>query len=255
MRREPKDSGKTNWWLAIVAAALIATSALMYVVHYLIFHDAHHIFIFMVHDIAFVPFEVLLTVIIIERLLTRRESTALRQKLNMVVGAFFSEVGHRLLAEITPTIQGDDEIRDRLNVKSTWTTRDFAQAVAFTHSLGCVVNMDSLDLTRLKRELVAARPFLLGLMENPALLEHDSFTDMLWAVFHLTEELEFRSDLTDLPKSDRVHLGLDVKRAYERLAREWVLYARHLQGSYPYLFSLVIRTHPFQEEPSPIVLD
>jgi len=30
---------------------------------------------------------------------------------------------------------------------------------------------------------------LLGLLGNPNLLEHDSFTDLLWAVFHLMEEL------------------------------------------------------------------
>ena len=45
----------------------------------------------------------------------------------------------------------------------------------------------------------------------------------------------------------------DIKRLYGHLAAEWVAYAEHLQANYPFLFSLVARTHPFQEHPSPIV--
>jgi hypothetical protein len=255
MSRGPAHNPKTTRWLLVVAVALIATSALVYVLHYVIFRDAHHIFIYMVHDIAFVPFEVLLTVIIIERLLSRRESAALDQKLNMVVGAFFSELGNSLLKLFIPVVTGNQELRRRLDVSKNWQAKDYAEAVAFTRGLSCHIDMDALNLEELKDRLVKARPFLLGLLENPALLEKDSFTDMLWAVFHLTEELEFRDDLANLPKSDRVHLGLDVKRAFENLAREWVLYTRHLQNNYPYLFSLVVRTHPFQDRPSPLVAD
>jgi len=32
---------------------------------------------------------------------------------------------------------------------------------------------------------------------------------------------------------------------------EWLLYVEHLKADYPYLFSLVVRMHPFQEAPSP----
>jgi hypothetical protein len=40
--------------------------------------------------------------------------------------------------------------------------------------------------------LLSKRDFLVALMENPNLLEHESFTDLLWAVFHLVEELAVR---------------------------------------------------------------
>src|SRR4030043_534365 len=72
----------------ILAAILIALSALVYFVHYAIFHDVHHIFIYLVGDLAFLPLEVFLVVIVIERVLARREKQAIMQKLNMVVGAF-----------------------------------------------------------------------------------------------------------------------------------------------------------------------
>ena len=47
-------------WQILLGLSLIALSALFYLVHYAIFRDAHHIFIYMVGDIAFVPIEVLM---------------------------------------------------------------------------------------------------------------------------------------------------------------------------------------------------
>ena len=76
-----------------LAIAFLVVSAIAYFIHYLIFRDVHHIFIYMIGDLAFVPLEVLLVVLIIERVLVRREKQAKLQKLNMVVGAFFTEVG------------------------------------------------------------------------------------------------------------------------------------------------------------------
>ncbi len=42
---------------------------------------------------------------------------------------------------------------------------------------------------------------------------------------------------------------------HDRLVVEWVAYVQHLQGSYPFLFSLVTRTHPFVKEPSPVITE
>ncbi|MEW6528109.1 MAG: hypothetical protein AB1444_15750 [Spirochaetota bacterium] len=47
------------------------------------------------------------------------------------------------------------------------------------------------DLTGLKDFSYSHRNTMVRLLENPNLLEHDMFTDLLWAVFHLTEELLF----------------------------------------------------------------
>ena len=89
---------------------------------------------------------------------------------------------------------------------------------------------------------------MLGLLENPNLLEHDEFTDLLWAVFHLIEELEVRRSLDRLPGSDMNHLSVDIKRAYSHLIREWIMYMRHLQQDYPYLYSLAARTNPMNPD-------
>ena len=104
------------------------------------------------------------------------------------------------------------------------------------------------DLSALKRFLRVKRGFMLGLLENPNLLEHNEFTDLLWAVFHLMEELAARDSFAGLPDSDLEHLCGDITRAYSLLVREWIVYLRHLKLDYPYLFSLAVRTNPLNPE-------
>ena len=65
---------------------LILLSVIFYVIHYVIFRDPHHIFIYLIGDIAFVFFEVLLVTLIIEKLLRERERQNRLEKLNMVIG-------------------------------------------------------------------------------------------------------------------------------------------------------------------------
>ena len=70
---------------------------------------------------------------------------------------------------------------------------------------------------------------MLRLLENPVLLEHESFTDLLRAVFHLTEELKRREDFSCLPETDCAHLSGDVRRVYEKLIIQWLDYMEYLE--------------------------
>jgi len=244
---------KRHSFIITLAAIFIILSAFVYGLHYLIFRDVHHIFIYMVGDLAFLPLEVFLVVVLLERILTRREKQAKLQKLNMVVGAFFSEVGNHLLQSLLEHFSNREEIISHLNVVHTWTNKDFQKAVGFAYNLPIDVNCNSLDLGQLKEFLARKREFLLTLLENPSLLEHDRFTDLLWAVTHLDEELEARPSLSGLSDKDLDHLAGDIRRMYDHLASEWLDYVEHLKSKYPFLFSLVVRTHPFQPNPSPFI--
>jgi hypothetical protein len=243
-----------NYRVFLYAAVLfLAASALFYYIHYLIFEDPHHIFIYMIGDFAFLPLEVFLVVIVIERILTRREKQAMLYKLNMVIGAFFSEIGSKLLGELIGYFGNRAEISRNLNIKADWTPKDFKRAAAFAYHLKTDVDIHSIDLKELKAFLSQKRLYLLTLLENPNLLEHDRFTDLLWATTHLDEELEARPSLKDIPESDLEHLAVDIERMYDHLASEWLDYVQHLKSTYPFLYSLVLRTHPFQENPSAVV--
>ncbi len=244
---------RKHTYLLGTAGLLVCASAILYYVHYLLFHDAHHIWLYLLGDVAFVPLEVLLVVVVIERLLSSREKQAVMDKLNMVVGAFFSEVGTRLLGDLTAAVAERQELGQRLAPCTTWDRHDFARAQEFAQGFTQKLSPSALDLVALRDLLGTKRDFLLRLLENPNLLEHERFTDLLWAIFHLGEELSARDSLEGLPQSDLEHLAGDLTRAYLQLASQWIAYAQQLKANYPFLFSLLVRTHPLQERPSAVV--
>jgi hypothetical protein len=86
---------------------------------------------------------------------------------------------------------------------------------------------------------------MIKLLENPILVEHETFSELLLSVFHVEEELSGRKDVLHLSKPDSDHIALDMKRAYRLLFFEWLYYMEHLKTQYPYLFSFAMRTNPF----------
>ena len=240
-------------WQLILGVILISLSGLLYIFHYVLFKDIHHIFIYLVGDIAFVPIEVFLVTIVVHRMLSDREKKALLTKLNMVIGAFFSEVGTRLLTYLSDYDANRNILIEHLSEIKIWTDRDFKYTYKKFKSYQPDIKINPENLENLKNYLIKKREFLLRLLENPNLLEHESFTNLLWAVFHLTEELENRKSCKKLPDTDYEHLIGDTKRAYGILIIEWIAYMNHLRNNYPYLFSLAVRTNPFDLKASPTV--
>jgi hypothetical protein len=235
-------------WQVILGVILIMLSASVYYIHYLIFRDARYIFSYLISDIAFVFLEVFLVTLVVHNLLALREKQALFKKMNMVIGAFFSEVGRELIKLCMVFDTRSASLSQKLVVRSEWTELQFKKLQKEIAGFDCEINYQQGDWEGLKSFLVKKRTFLLGLLENQNLLEHESFTDLLWAVFHLTEELEGRKELKNLERTDYEHLSGDLKRAYRQLISQWLLYMKHLKADYPYLFSLAMRTNPFDRQ-------
>ena len=240
-------------WQILLGVALILLSAILYSIHYAIFKDAHHIYIYLLGDIAFVPVEVLLVTLIINGLLNQREKRNRLEKMNMVIGSFFSEVGTLLLTYFSDFDPELAAIRKHLIVTNNWSDEEFVTVSKYLRKYDYKVEIRKIDLEGLKGFLLIKRDFLLRLLENPALLEHESFTELLRAVFHFSEELERREKVTGLSDSDYEHLAVDVKRAYTLLAQQWLDYVKYLKDNYAYLFSLAMRINPFDQTASPFV--
>jgi hypothetical protein len=189
----------------------------------------------------------------IESMIDSRERTQRLQKLNMIIGVFYSEVGTKLLKKFSGHDPGVKEIQAALVVSNNWSDPEFSLAEKILARHEYVIDSRDLDLEELHSFLSLHKGFLLALLENPQLIEHDSFTPPLLAVFHLTEELISRERLKDLPVTDYAHLSGDINRVYGLLTREWLMYMKHLKNNYPYLFSLAMRTNPFDTHASVIV--
>jgi hypothetical protein len=230
-------------WLVV---GLLAASGLFYLVDFVAYPGLRgSMGFYTLLDIAFIPLNVLIVGLFINRLIAARERDELLHKMNMVIGAFFSQMGSDLIARLSVYDVDVEEDRPHMLFASDWTPEDFEhhrRAVCGDHHR---MRLEAGDLFELRDALAAQRPFVLGLLQNGNLLEHASFTDMLWAVSHLSEELSARPDLGACSLADRAHLELDLARAYGRLLGEWLLYVRHLKARYPYLYAFAVRTNPF----------
>jgi hypothetical protein len=237
----------------VIVLALIGFSVLVYLIYYAVFQDLRNIFSYMMMNIGFLPIQVLLVSFVIDRLLMEREKRAMLQKLNMVIGAFFSEMGAVVLKSFITFDAHVDELRPSLLVRPTWSGAEFGKARHAVRDYECAIDSRAGDLAALQSLLLGKQGFLLRLMENPNLLEHETFTQLLWAVSHLTEELAYRPDLRGLPEADYAHLSWDIARAYVPLVSEWLAYSLHLRNNYPYLFSLMVRLNPFDPTASVVI--
>jgi hypothetical protein len=235
-------------WQGKVLVLCVLVAVFFNAAHYAVFRDGNYIAMFILAQLGFLPVSVYLVTIVINQLLGRREKQAMLRKLNMVIGSFFSEVGTDLLRRISKGELDAPVSRSYLLVGPEWGRSDYQQAYARLKEDGGTVSRAEMDWEGLRSFLMEKKSFLLSLLANPNLLEHESFTDLLWAVFHLAEELANRDNVSSLPESDQEHLTGDIRRVNVFLSTEWLAYMQHLQVDYPYLFSLAVRTNPFNPE-------
>ncbi|MDO8603148.1 MAG: hypothetical protein Q7O04_04815 [Candidatus Omnitrophota bacterium] len=243
---------KMNWKISL-SIGLIGLSSAVYFINYEIFHNFPQTFYYFLIDLAFLPISVLLVTLIVEQVIEKQQKRTMFKKLNMVIGAFFSEAGTELLKVFREFDSNPEYLEGHLVFNKDWKQAEYYQLKKKFNSHKPEINIHKGNVERLKNFLNEKRGFLLRLLENPNLLEHETFTALLLAVFHLTEELCARRDFINLPEPDYEHLTVDIKRAYSLLIVEWIIYARHLHNNYPYLFSLALRTNPFDIKASAII--
>jgi hypothetical protein len=245
-------------WQVTIAATLMALATAVYMARWLLFpSDSLHneMLRYLVDDVAFLFIQVLLVSMLLDGLMQRRSRDQMLTKLNMIIGAFYTECGTDLLGRISRLDDRLADVRADLVPTLKWEERDYARARQAFRDHEPQIHLTVDDLVALRERLDREKTYLLGLIGNQALLEHETFTDLLWAVTHVAEELHARGDLTHLPATDSAHLAADLRRAYSLLGVEWLDYMRHLRKQYPFLFSLAVRTNPLDPDACVTVTD
>lgn len=236
----------------LLGVALIGLSVLLHGVHYAVFKDMHHLMIFLVADIAFVPLEVFFVSLVLDQLIKKQEEEKIIKKMNMLVGLFYQQFGNKLLSLF---VEVDKECKnsDRgLLMNFSWDSAQYKELKKKIGEHGHNVDLEQVDLNNLYTVLKENQPMIINLISNPTLLEKEDFSEVLMSTFHLLDELESR-DLENLSKEDFDHLEVDSKRVYENLAIEWVYYMEHLQKSYPYLFYTAVANNPYDQRQTKII--
>ncbi|AEH07329.1 hypothetical protein [Methanothermococcus okinawensis] len=242
-----------KFYMLITAICLLFLSIFTYLLHFLIFKDFGHIFSYFLLHLAFLPIDVLFISLIIEKILEYQEKRKKLEKLYILFGCFFNGIGEELLKIILKADIGD--MSNYLKISADWNNKKNKLLKKSLMSYNYDIDMEKINLYDLKSLLINNRDFLIRILENPILLEHEEFTELLLAVFHLMDELHRRKNLENLPKSDLEHLKNDILRVYKLLVIVWISYLMHLKDSYPYLFSLHMRACPVNPESSVIIND
>ena len=236
-----------------LGVALIALSVVIFAIKFIVIGKPEETYDYLLNALGFLPIDVFLVTLILNQLITMRAKREQLEKLNMVIGAFFSEMGTEILEQFSQHDLHLDVLRARLVVRREWTDQAFREVQAVLAKYPYKLDIRDFSLSEMNAYFSQKRDFMIRLLENPILLEHQIFTDMLRALFHLTEELARRSAFPALPDSDYHHLSGDLNRAYHLLVIQWLAYMKYLKNTYPYLFSFAMRTNPFDPHASAIV--
>lgn len=224
---------------------LLLSSAVLYGMQIAIYHKVSDTQFYFLQDLAFLPISVLLVTLGLNTVIVRQERKEKKEKVSVVINEFFAETGTELVVAFQSHISNLEGISSKLKLEVEWQDRDFSASIEAITKYDLRAELVQGDLYILRDILILKKDHLLRLFENANLMEQDRFTGMLWAVYHVCDELRSRQSLSNLPDSDIKHLNLDIQRAYQILLIEWIESMRILKRKYPYLYSLAVRKCPF----------
>lgn len=237
----------------VLIILLVGISAGFFVLQQVLYNNFEETGFLFFQDLIFLPLNVLLVTFILDRVLQAREKRERLDQMHIVIGAFFSEVGIQALRKLNENMFNTDDIESIVAMESNWSDKNFENAAKKLKAYPYQIKEDKTALESLKQALPIKKEYLIAMFNNPNLLEHNKFTEMLWALYHLIDELENRPEMSSLPQTDIHHLSGDIVRCYRLLVYEWVFYMKHLKNKYPYLWSLAVRKNPFIKNPSIII--
>lgn len=224
----------------ILVIILILLSISIYYIQNQIFHQEENTIFYLFQDLAFVPIQVLLVTLLLNRFLNLMETRKKTKKINVIISTFFVEAGTEILSNMSDLNQNNEDLyyllqqSDEDNIK----TRSLRKKLLdFDYEM----HIEQNRLIQLSETLNKYREFMLNMLGNDNLLEHDSFTDMLWAVFHVADELQMRLGVCSLLEEDINHLTIDMKRAYSAVVYEWANYMSYLKSEYPFLYVIALK--------------
>ena len=127
-------------WQVKLGLILVSISIAVYSIKFLLLKNPADTLNYVFNSLGFLPISAFLVTIILNELLTRRSRRERLEKLNMVIGAFFSQVGVRLLRELAAEpVQEPATVKESLTVAGEgspdFASLDFSEGASITNLL------------------------------------------------------------------------------------------------------------------------
>jgi hypothetical protein len=214
----------------------------------LIFKRTNDTFFYLFQDLIFLPVNAVIVSFVLGNMIKENDRKERRLKINILINEFFAESGEDIIILLNNFIVDLNAVAVCVDIHTDWSDKSFLKTASNVAALDIRFNITEKELDGLYIKLLAKKNNVLRLFENQSIIEHDQFTEMLWAVYHLFEELRNRNNMPDLNERDIEHIKTDMAKAYKLLVKEWVIYMRNLKSAYPYLFSLSVRKAVFMKK-------
>lgn len=229
----------------LIAIVLVIVSLILFYIQSRLFNDSSYIVSLIFANIAFIPLNTFFTAFIIENLIEKRNTYHKMEKLIMIKGVFFSEFGSELLEKLIKYDSDSNYISLEAHVNKNWGTKEFKEFNRVIDSHKFESNINRIQLLEISELINKNKDFLLSIITNPVLMEHEIFSDMTVALFHLKEELQDIYINTNYLCCDDAHLRDDIKNLYRLMTKNWAAYMKHLKDAYPALFVKAMIHNPF----------
>ena len=237
-------------WKIKFSIIMVIAIIIFYGSNILVLKDQEHVISYIWTHLGFIPVDILIVAFVLDEIISKKEKEAMMEKLDMIMSTFFSEVGNDLISQLSSVNKHKADTSYLESIKS-WDDKDYENKLKEIKNINIPFRADVTSedreeyLTNIRNLLINKREFIVGLLNNPNLLEKEEFSKLLTAILHLDEELEHRPDLSKVTDVDFNHLNGDMERIYNILIHEWIYYLRYLNKHYPYMIALIIRTNPF----------
>ena len=237
-------------WKIKFSIIMVIAIIIIYGSNILVLKDPEHVISYIWTHLGFIPVDILIVAFVLDEIISKKEKEAMMEKLDMIMSTFFSEVGNDLISQLSSVNKHKADTSYLESIKS-WDDKDYENKLKEIKNINIPFRADVTSedreeyLTNIRNLLINKREFIVGLLNNPNLLEKEEFSKLLTAILHLDEELEHRPDLSKVTDVDFNHLNGDMERIYNILIHEWIYYLKYLNKHYPYMIALIIRTNPF----------
>lgn len=226
---------------------LFFISCCLYLFHFIFFREILSTISAIIISLAFIPVQMIFDTLVIDNIMERREKSKREKKINMIVGSFYNILGNELLSFLVDVDPDNPSIKSLTKVSKGCCDDDFCNLKYDLLEYDFKINIEEIDLERLKDILLKNNSFLVDLMISSVIDEDEEFSKMIMSVAHLRDELTSRMKNKSLYEYEFIHIKADIEYSYKLLTNQWVDYMKHLKKFYKELFIKALIESPFDD--------
>ncbi len=211
---------------------LIFLSLIIYTLQIIIFRDPRNTFFYIFQDLAFMPITIAIATLVVGEVLSQKEKEERVKKTRMLTSTFFTEIGNDLTRQLLEITDQSDNILSILSQYGNG-TMTLSQTQDHIKSMSLSIALNEKTYSKLIEKIQTSRSSFMTLSSNPLLFDHEDFTRILWAIFHVMDEYQLRGTYQDMSQDDISHLNKDYAELLRLLLICFVANAKYLEDTYP----------------------